>query len=312
MQHRPAAPVPPARQEAALLSACLLDGAILVAMLAVALWSNSLSLLADLMRGVPMLAVEVVLLLLMRRIHRGRMTEYDYGTSKLEQFANMLAGAVLLLAAVWLLAKLAGRVGVPQAQPAVGLAAAAAIAAVNLALNAALLLALWRAARGGGSLILNGQVVTRLSKTLASGCVTAAIAVNAAFGPEGIGAWADIAGTVVVILVMVAFGARMVQDTLPHLLDRALGEQQQALVNRALAARFDAYDELVAVRTRTEGRHAWIEIELGFAPQRRVAEAADAAEHIAQDLRALVPGARVLVVIRAARAAALPRMAAAD
>lgn len=283
-----------------MLSACLLDAAIILAMVAIAVWSNSLSLLADLMRGVPMLGVEVVLLLLMRRINRGRLTAYDYGTRKVEQFANLVAGAALIVAALWLVAKMFGRIGVPQDQPGLGLAAAAAISAVNLALNIGVFVSLWRAAQGGGSLILNGQVVTRLTKTLGSAFVTLAIVVNAVFGPEGIGAWADIAGTAVTVLVMVVFGARMIGEALPHLVDRALGEQQQMLVNRALATRFENYDELVAVRTRTEGRHAWIEIELGFAPERKVGEAALEAERIAAELRELVPGARAVVVIRAA------------
>jgi cation diffusion facilitator family transporter len=286
------------QQERAMLSACLLDAGIQVAMVVVALWSNSLSLLADLIRGVPMLGVEVVLLVLMRRINRGRLTAYDYGTRKVEQLANLVAGAALVLAALWLLAMMAGRIGVPQEQPGLGLAAAAAISAVNLGLNLAVFASLWRAARGGGSLILNGQVVTRLTKTVGSALVTLAIIVNAIFGPEGIGGWADLAGTLVTVLVMVGFGWRMIDEAVPHLVDRALGEQQQMLVNRALAARFDGYDELVAVRTRTEGSNAWIEIELGFAPDRRIGEATEEAERVAEELRALVPGAHVTVVIR--------------
>ncbi len=281
-----------------MMAGCLLDTGILAIMFITAIWANSLSLLADAKRALPMLAVEFVLLHLLRQIHRGRLTEYDYGTRKVEQFANLLAGVALLGAAAWLVIKILSRLGVEQQQPALGLAAAALTALVNLGINAALLLALWRAARGGGSLILQGQVMSRLSKTLASTCVMLAIGVNALAGPGPVGEAADLAGTAVVIVTMVGFGWRMVADALPHLLDRALGERQQAPVNRALAARFHAYDELVAVRTRTEGLHAWIEIELGFAPGRTVGEASAEADRVAEEVRREMPDARVLVVIR--------------
>jgi divalent metal cation (Fe/Co/Zn/Cd) transporter len=302
------APNPPAQegeasprsQERAMQLGIVLDGAIILCMIVAALWGNSLSLLAEVLRAVPLWAVECVMLVLMQRINRGRLTAYDYGTRKVEQFANLLAGITLIFGALWLLSKLATRYGVPQEQPSLGLAFAALVAVVNLAINVVVLLAIWRAARGGQSLILNGQVLVRLSKVIASALVALAIAVNAVFGSDGVGAIADLVGTTVVIVVMLVFGGQMVLQAMPHLVDRTLGEQQQMLINRALAERFEEFDDLLAVRTRTEGSNAWVEIELGFAPDRRVGEAAKAADRIAAQVRDLVPGAQVLVVIREA------------
>jgi divalent metal cation (Fe/Co/Zn/Cd) transporter len=288
------------RREAAVLSGNLLDLAICVAMAVVAVWSNSLSLLADLLRGAPQLAVGLVLYTLMRRIHRGQLTEYDYGTRKLEQFANLVAGSVLIMAAVWLVLRMAARHALPEEQPALGLLAALGVGVLNFAINAGVLLALWRAARGGGSLILRGQLLSRLSMTLASGCVAVAIAVNTVLAGSFAGVVADLAGTAVVVVVMLVFGGRMVGEALPHLLDRALGESHQLLVNRALVERFEGYDGLVAVRTRTEGLVPWVEIELAFAPNRPVAEATAEADRMADAVRDRLPGAQVLVVIRAA------------
>ncbi len=281
----------------------VLDLSIVTCAAAAAVWGNSLSLLAELLRGIPLLALEAVLLVLLRRINRGQLTAYDYGTRKVEQLANLIAGATLIFGALWLMSKLAARYGVPQEQPSIGLAFAALVAVVNLAVNITVLHSIWRAAQGGQSLILNGQIVVRLSKVVASALVTLAIAVNALFGPEGIGGIADLVGTAVVIVVMLVFGGQMVLQAMPHLVDRTLGEQQQLLINRALAERFEDFDDLQAVRTRTEGSNAWVEIELGFAPERPVGEAAKAADRIAAQVRELVPGARVLVVIREAGAA---------
>lgn len=289
----------------------VLDTSILVFMVTAAIWGNSLSMLAEVLRGIPLLVIECVLLVLLIRINRGELTAYDYGTRKVEQFANLVAGVTLIFGALWLLSKLVGRYGVPQEQPALGLAFAALIAIANLAINVVVFLQIWRAAQGGQSLILNGQIIVRVSKVIASALVAIAIAINAVLGPAGIGGWADLIGTSIVIVVMVVFGGQMVRDSMPHLIDRALGEQQQQLIDRALVDHFDDFDELIAIRTRTEGRHAWIEIELGFAPARQVADVTAAADRITAHMCGLIPGAQVFVLIRKTRNGLAPAALAA-
>lgn len=289
--------------ERAILLGLYLDYSILVAMFTGAIWGNSLALLGDAIRGLLINLLEVVLLVILRRINRGQMTGYDYGTSKLEQFANLVVGAALILAGLWLAYGVLARWGAPQEQMQAGLWLAAGSSLVNLGINSWVFLALWRAGRDGKSIIVNGQIVARLTKVLASICVTAAVGLNALAGPGTFGAWADLAGTAVVVAVMLIFGGQMVAGALPHLIDRALGEMHQAAINRALAGRFPEYDELLSVRTRTEGSDAWIEVELGFAPERPIGEVSALADELAAEVRLLVPDAHVLVVPRAARPA---------
>jgi len=298
-------------QEGAMRTAVVLDTGILCFMIAAAIWGNSLSMLAEVLRVIPVLAIEYVLLRLLIRINRGELTAYDYGTRKIERLANLVAGGLQIFAALWLLSKMAVRYGVPQEQPALGLAFATVIGIANLAINLLVFQQMWRAAQGGQSLIMNGQIIVRLSKLVASALVAVAIAVNAAFGPEGIGGWADLIGTTIVIVVMLVFGGQMVRDAMPHLIDRALGEQQQQLINRALVDQFDDFDELINVRTRTEGDQAWIEIELGFAPTRNVEDVTSAADRVAARVCVLIPGAKVFVLIRNVRDVPAPATLAA-
>lgn len=285
--------------ERAMMSGCLLDGFIWVCLLVAAVWGNSLTLLGETIRGAPLLLLEISLLIMLRRINRGSMVDYDYGTRKLEQFGNLIVGVALILGGLWLLNGVADRYDEIQEQSSSGLAFGALAAVGNLAINGWVFLMLWRASRGGTSIIVNGQLLSRLSKLISSGLVTGAVIVNALFGSEGIGHWADMAGTLVVVTVMLSFGARMIQSALPHLIDRALSDRQQATINRALAASFETYDELLAVRTRTEGSDAWIEIEVGFESSRSIGEVHRMAEEMAAKIRLVIPGAHILVVPRA-------------
>ncbi|WP_424814120.1 cation diffusion facilitator family transporter [Roseococcus sp. YIM B11640] len=287
------------RGERAILIGCLLDGVMWASILFVAIWGNSLTLIGETVRGGPLLALEAALLIVLRRINRGTLTDYDYGTRKLEQFGNLIVGVALILGAFWLLNGVADRYDEVQEQSPTGLVFGAIAAVANLGINSWVFAMLWRASRTGTSIIVNGQLLSRLSKVISSALVAVAVIVNAMVGSEGIGHWADIVGTLIVVTVMLSFGVRMFRSALPHLLDRALGERQQATINRVLAASFDRYDELLEVRTRTQGSDAWIEIEVGFAPDRRMGEVAQLADEMAERIRGVIPGAHILVIPRA-------------
>lgn len=287
------------RGERAILTGCLLDIFICAVTLVAAFWGNSLTLLGECVRGGLLIILELVLLVLLRRINRGTIADYDYGTRKLEQFANLVVGIAMVLGALWLLSGVARRFDTVQVQSSTGMAFGALAALANLAINSWVFYLLWRSSRGGTSIIINGQLLSRLSKVIASALVAVAVLVNAYVGAEGIGHWADIVGTLIVVAVMLTFGARMIQESLPHLIDRALSDRQQATINRALAMSFDSYDELLEVRTRTQGSDAWIEIEVGFAADRSIGEVHRLAEEMAAKIRQVIPGAHVLVIPRA-------------
>jgi len=287
----------PEARERAMLVGALLDGGLLVVMLGAATWGNSLTLLGDAIRGGLLLVLEVCLLFLMRRINRGALGGYDYGTRKIEQFANVIVGAALILAALSLAAASFMRAPEPQQDPT-GLAAAWLAGLLNLGINGYVLWRLWRVARGGESVIIAGQVASRMMKTLVSAIVAAIVAVNVALVGTAAGATADMVGTFVVVLTMILFGGRIVGEALPHLLDQALSESHQSAINRALAGDFETFTEFHAIRTRTEGRDAWIEIELGFDGAQSFADVSAAAEHLARQVMLRIPQARVIVIPR--------------
>lgn len=294
-------PAERARERSMLLGA-VLDCGIVVPMLAAGVWANSLTLIGESLRAVLLIALELYLLVMLRRIHRGRMAEYEYGAAKLEQFGNLLVGAAMLLGASWVLGTAALRLAAPPRQPALGMAAAALVAALNVGINAVVFHAIWRAGRDGTSIILAGQIRSRLAKLIASGLAALAIAANAVWGEGTVGRVADTTGSVLVAVTMVALGAGMWREALPHLVDRRLDEARQVAINRVLARHFAAYEALGPVRSRLVGRGAAVELTLGFAPARPIGEIQRVVDAVAADLRDLIPGAQVTVTPVAAGA----------
>lgn len=294
-------------RERSLLIAIVLDVGITFPQVAVAIWSGSLTMLAELVRAVLLTALEVFVFRTLQRVHRNRLPDYDFGSGKLEQFANMLVGAAMLLGAGWIALKMIGRVNAPPLQDAAGLWAAAGMGFANLALNAYCFHALWRSGRDGTSIIINGQIQSRLAKLLASALVAIAMLVNAAADTPSTALAADLAGSALVVIVMVLLGGSLWRKALPHLLDRTIDENGQASINRVLAQHFDTYDALGYVRARLSGDGALVEIELRFASETPLSAAQRVVDVVSREVAELIPGARVTVVPTALTAASRTR-----
>ncbi|MEW6257886.1 MAG: cation transporter [Pseudomonadota bacterium] len=286
-------------RERSILIACLCDIALIAPFLSVGIWANSLMMLAECARGTLLVILELLLLVLMRRIHRGRIHDYDYGSGKIEQFANAGIGTAMGLAGFWVAGSSLWRWFHPPAQDAFGLLMVAALGGVNLILNAWLFWKLWSAARDGASIILTGQVKTRLVKVLSSGIVMIAFCVNAVFVEGVVGQVAELIGGLFIAAAMIQLSVSMWLQALPSLLDRTLEEAQQRMINRALATHFDAYDRLIAVRSRLSGNTPHVQIELGFRAERTMWDVQGVMDRVAADVASLIPGAVVAVVPRA-------------
>lgn len=102
----------------------------------VALFTGSLTMFAETVRSSLMWATEFFSLIALRRIHRGQLTELEFGSGKLEQLANLFIAIGMVLGAIWIGA---GAIELMfghrlPGSPA-GLAVAAIVGALNTYLN---------------------------------------------------------------------------------------------------------------------------------------------------------------------------------
>ena len=238
-------------RERALGFALAVDGVLLSAFVVVSVLAGSLALMAEALRGGLLWSLGLYALWVMRRVHRRALHRYDFGSGKVEQFANLLVAIGLLLGAAWLGVRVSLAVLSPPAPAPPGLRLAVmALAVVNLGFNLAAFAALWRSGRDGTSLVMRGQIASRLGKCVTSAVVAAALAAAALAPASWLGRNGDTLAAVLVVAVMLTLAARMLRESLPDLLDRSLAENRQIAINRVLAGFFDRYDGLGAVRSR--------------------------------------------------------------
>ncbi|ONG50207.1 hypothetical protein BKE38_18925 [Pseudoroseomonas deserti] len=289
-------------RERSLLGSALADIGTVILFTAVSLWSHSMTTLAELVRGGLLTMLELVIYGLMRRIHRGQMAAYEFGSGKVEQFANLIVGLAMAAGAAWVASRAIGRFTAGEAAvygSALSLWAASGAAAVNLAVNVAAGVALWRAGRDGTSVLMTGQIRSRVSKILASTVAVGAVVLSAIAPGSTTSRVADLVGTLFVACVMLGVTAKLWRESLPDLLDRSLDEERQMLLNRALGARFADYDALLSVRSRSSGRSVHVKIELGFRGAMTLAAVDAATAGLRAEIAALIPGADVTIVPRA-------------
>lgn len=250
-----------------------MDVGMLGCYLTAAIVAGSMAMVAELVRGVLMTVIEVFALMVMKRIHRGRIAILEFGSGKLEQLVNILIAGGLLTGAIWIaidvLKTLMG--GEAVGSPA-GFAVAALAAAINCYENLLAWDGMRRAARSGGSLIMAGQLEARVVK-LGSSALVLITMTFAALSTDGVViAWADSIGALLVSGFIVHSAVGMLKSGVPDLVDRSVNEEVQAAINRTLAKHFEDYDRLDHVRTRRAGHVVHAEIALGFNSHLTMAE----------------------------------------
>jgi divalent metal cation (Fe/Co/Zn/Cd) transporter len=260
-------------RESSIAFAVWLDSGINVGLFLGGIFGGSMAVLAEAIRGTLMWSIEVFALLVMRRIHRGVLVGFEFGVGKLEQIVNLTIATGMLLAAAWVAHNaweiVAGHreVGSP-----LGMTLAAVIGAINTLINVVTWDRKRRAARWGGSLIMEAQLRSRSVRLLCSVFVQITMTLAALSHDALIAGWLDATGAVVVAGVLLVAGFETIRLGLPDLLDRSVDETVHGAINRALAQHFDAYDRLDRVRSRRSGEIVFVEVSLAFDARLTVSE----------------------------------------
>jgi cation diffusion facilitator family transporter len=284
-----------AQQEKSLLRATLLDSAMFLLFILSAFASGSLTALAEVLRGAPLLTIEVISLVTMLRSHRGKFAEFEYGIGKIERVITIVIAAGLFFAAVFAVKHSLERISVPAALPTPGMIFAVAVASINMTVNFFCVGDFLRANEEEESLILDAQLKARTVKTLAS-VVVVVVLVLATWLPDPKAATlVDAVGAFFAAVYMVITAWKLVQESLPDLMDRALPEQEQLLLLSVVARYFDDFDQFESIRSRRSGGKAFIDMDLEFDSEMPLHEVDRRCGAIREAVLELIPGSHVTV-----------------
>src|SRR5690606_17037644 len=286
------------KQERTLALNIALDISIFLPHVYVGLASESWTIIAEFLRGGLLIVISLVAYLTLRRIHRNRLSVYDYGAGKLERSIAILIACLLIIISGMLLWRVSGLA--PQAKPPLYLASfAIGLVIVNFGANCLQLWSLYQAYRASGSLIVGAQYQARWVMTIASVFVVTAVTISMITSDAELAQRADQLGTVTVIAIMVWSAIAMLRDSLPDMLDRSLPESLQQAVNRVLARNIDGFEQLGRIRTRRAGSVMHVAAELLFDEERCLGEAPLLADQMRRQLAQEIQGVDAVIVLRA-------------
>lgn len=286
------------RQEKSLLRAILLDTSILTAMIVASIASGSLTVLAELLRGVLALSTEVVSLVTMLRFHRGKFAEFEYGIGKIERIVTIIIAGGLFISAMYTLSSALGRLAQPSVLPTPGMIFAVVVASTNLTVNLFCAGDFVRVNAEEASTILDDQLKARLVKTTASAIVVVVLVLATWLPDPKAATLVDATGGFLAASYMTWIGIDLLRDALPDLMDRSLPEREQLLILRIVTRYFDDFDQFDAVRSRRSGGHSFIDLDLEFDANMPLWEVNRRCRAIQKDLVELIPDAIVSVTPR--------------
>jgi divalent metal cation (Fe/Co/Zn/Cd) transporter len=280
------------------------DFVLLVVYVTLGLLGGSLTILAEAIRGGLMLSVESYALLVLHRVHRGRVAGADFGAGKLEVVCNLLIAIAKLGAVAWITrnAVLMILAGHSDASP-LGMALAASLGAVNLLCNLVTFEVVRDTTALGPSAIMNSQLISRRVKLRCSVAVLITLTVAAATAEPVVAAWADAAGAMIAAGIILHAATRTIRVCLTDLLDRAVDAPTRDAIRRGLDRHRDSFADLARLRARRSGATVFVELAMRFDPGLPLAEVERRVGLLRASVAAEVPGADASI-LPAARAAA--------
>jgi divalent metal cation (Fe/Co/Zn/Cd) transporter len=288
-------------QEHAIVFAIAIDAGVIFLILLAGIVGGSLTMMAELFRCVLGYALECFTLVVIRRIHRGKLAEMEYGAGKVEQVASALIAISMLLAGVWLgLNVWHIWTGERALGSPLGLAYAAIVGFLNIYINVLAWDGMRRSMTADSSLIMDAQLQLRWVKLVASAFVGVALTVSAVSTDDVIVAWGESAGSLFVAGYMVVNAIDVLRTALPDLLDRSAGPAVRAIVTRALETHAGDYEQMLRMRTRRSGRATFVELHLAYDPMLCLAEVERRIEALEATVRGGLRNADIAVIATAA------------
>lgn len=259
-----------------------------------ALISNSITLLADLLRCSTEFIAILVSWIILRKVARSDIKDFNYGFGKLEQLSCMTVGAALFV--TFLLCFISGirRLVTPEVVLNAGFGFVLAV--LSVLGNSLLWVANYRSFLRHASPVSDAQWRLFRAKTAATLVVSLSLGAGLFFGSIEWTIYFDGLGSVLLSFFMLWSAYALVSSSVPDLIDCALEESLQVPIREVLRQHRNEYLEICTVRSRRTGKRIFVELFISFAPLQTFAKVNDIAQNIRSDVEATLKGAEVIVV----------------
>ncbi|HNX18140.1 MAG TPA: cation transporter [Methanoregula sp.] len=284
----------PSSKEKAVAAGLICDIGLWIPEILAVVLSGSVTLFADVMKcGNEIIATVFALAVLLKMKHG---TSYDYGMGKFETSTRIATGAIMLISIFIIFMSAFERIFVPEHIDPAGAIIAVPLMIVTAIVDTYHWRTNYRLSQNDPSPIIEAQWRLRRAKAFADIAVLLALV----FSFVLIGFWwavyIDPAVSFIIIGFLLVAGVREITSSLPDLFDKTLEEDLQIVILRELSAFFNEYEDFYGVRSRRSGSTIYIDIFLGFDPERKMGAVQDMSDRFKKSLEEKIPGSIVSIV----------------
>ena len=283
------------RKESAVFWAIVLDVLCVSFMMVVGLFSGSMTVISELARILLLLTIEIVSYVVLKRAHRGRFQEFEFGIGKIERIINLLVAFGLCVTCLYIFSRSVST-GTPSPLSPSSLFWAVISGDMNLAVNIWFTIEFIQVNQTETSIIVLSQIKSRIAKTVASAIVLVILILTLWLSDPRLARMVDSGGSICVLCFMLVIATDLIRESLPEILDRSVPDPDQYKILQVLTAHFDEYDGFSGYRTRRSGKDLFVMVTLGFFPHTNIAEIQMRLNPIRHDMEARIPGANVTIV----------------
>ena len=258
--------------------------------------AQSSVLLADTLKTGLEFAAVLLAWLAIRRITRqdGR---HEYGLGKLENLSALVVAALMVIVVLIIAINAIRNLINPQHVEGVGVYVSLAAQVVYGVINGYLALRSKRVARTEQSPIMEAQAKLFLTKALGNAFIFASLVLSLSLAAYSWSVYIDPVASLILAASIMMSAVGVFSSSVYDLLDGTLEETDKLKIMRELVNNFDRYDDLYAIRSRRAGNRAFIEIFLGYDPQKTVGHVEEQIEALRLAVAKQIQNSSVTVIL---------------
>ncbi len=263
----------------------------------VAILSNSMLLFTDLFDYIKSITSTYIGYHISKKIEKGETEFYDYGTGKIEVLTGLMTSIIMIVGIAFLLYEAISRIFTPTILDPDFIMLGVLIHSAGLGLNGWLWYRNYAASAEEGSPIMHAQWRSNRADAIANAGILTSLILLLVFHSEPWSVFLDPICAICFVAFPLFSFVNLSKKYISDLSDRTLEESLQIKILKRLTEYFDSYESFSGVRSRRSGRTVFIDIFLGFHPDKTYGEVKDVCERICADIEADIDNSDVQIIV---------------
>lgn len=285
------------KQEKVITKILIMECVTAIPAVVIALSSNSLVLLLDIVDYALSMSLHATAILILRRGRESHAGRYDYGMGKFESLISSAIAGAMLVGLLLLLGMAVRRFFSPVEVKPLFAYLGIASKAFFLVMNSYFAISGYRICKAAPSPIMEAQWRGSVTYAIVDIITIISLSLGLIFSNQP---WSRLVDPAFLLVLAVLSGkslVRLIKTSMMDLMDKTLEEDLQFKILKHLAESDSGYEMFHHVHSRKSGPRIFIEIELGFAPTKTVAEVLAVIGKIKKGVEGEIPNSTVNVII---------------